>query len=249
MAVRITPMIKFLLITCFATFIVQQTADRFYGADLMGWLALVPYGFVNGHRFWQIFTYAFLHADVMHLFLNLLMLVFIGGELEASWGARRFLQYYFTCSMAGGALYLFFQLLMSGDGLRTPMVGASGAIYGLLTAYGILYGERTLLFMMLFPMKAKHFVLILGGVELMQGVFGSTSSLLSSTAHLGGMVAGFIYLWTRATLSISKKAGRKFSFAGTASKVFKKKTHLKLVVSNEKKDPKNPTNSDPKTWH
>src|SRR4051794_15813737 len=107
MPIRLTKAVKVLLITCFVVFLVQQTADQFMGGNVTYWLGLVPSEFVLKFRFWQIFTYAFLHGDVMHLFLNLMMLAFIGGELEAAWGTAKFLRYYFLCSISAGFVYLF----------------------------------------------------------------------------------------------------------------------------------------------
>lgn len=245
MAIRLTKAVKALLILCFVAFVVQQTGDR-YGANFLGWLGLVPYGFVVEHRFWQIVTFAFLHGDVMHLFLNMMMLVFIGGELEATWGTARFLRFYFLCSVSAGLLYLILQLVFWGDaGLQTPMVGASGAIYGLLMAYGLLFGERVLLFMMLFPMKAKHFVWILAAMEFMTTVYAGRGGL-ASAAHLGGMATGFLYLWGRAAWVVFHKRhaeGRKLS---RREKKRKAAEHLRLVINNDEKDK---SAEDPKVWH
>jgi membrane associated rhomboid family serine protease len=124
------------------------------------------------------------------------------------------------------------------------MVGASGAIYGCLMAYGLLFGERVLLFMMLFPMKAKHFIWVLAGVEFLSTVFSGRGGL-SSAAHIGGMLAGVGYLWfTRNRAGSRPKArapaaGRKFALPS-------KKKHLKLIVDNDSDDDRDPND---KTWH
>jgi membrane associated rhomboid family serine protease len=246
MLIRLTRAVKVILIACFAAFIVQQTGDQFFGTELQSWFALIPSAFVLEYRFWQIFTYAFLHGDVMHLFLNLMMLVFIGGELESVWGTRRFVFYYFFCSICAGLLYLFLQMVVwRGTGLYTPMVGASGAIYGLLMAYGLIFGERVLLFMMLFPMKAKHFVWILAAIEFMTTVYSGRGGL-ASAAHLGGMVAGLGYLWGKAYLSLAKK--RRAQGLTLTGKVRKKRSsqHLKLVINNEREEE---SDDEPRTWH
>ncbi len=257
MSIRLTPAVKALLIACFAAFIVQHTVDQFIGGDLQGWLALVPSGFVVGHRFWQILTYPFLHADVMHLFLNLMMLAFIGGELEAVWGTARFVRFFFLCTTSAGALYLLLQLFVwGGAGLQMPMMGASGGIYGLLMAYGLIFGERVLLFMMLFPMKAKHFVWILAAVEFMSTVFSGRGGL-SGAAHLGGMAAGGAFLWGRAAWAVYKRrkgeeeAKRPKRRRGASD-------HLRLVVNRPGSRPglgddddqkKGPGGGNPTTWH
>lgn len=246
MPIRITPAVKALLIACFGIFVVQQTSDLYLGGNVTDFFGLKPTAFVNQHYFWQVITYAFLHGDPMHLFLNLIMLVFIGGELEAHWGTARFVRYYFFCSISAGLLYLGLQLVLwRGDSV---MVGASGALYGLLMAYGLIFGERVLLFMLLFPMKAKQFVWILAGIEFMTTVF-SRNGGLSSAAHLGGMAAGFIYLWAQTAWSVAarRRAENRMLRGQGASK--RKKGHLRLVTDRK------PTSGDendadhPKTWH
>jgi len=253
MPIRLTPAVKVLLIACIAGFVLQQTADQFFGGNWLAGLALVPSGFILKHQLWQLVTYAFLHADVMHLFFNLMMLVFIGGELEAVWGSRRFLKFYFFCSISAGLLYLFLQLLvLRGDGLHQPMVGASGAIFGLLAAYGILFSERTLLFMLVFPMKAKQFVLVLGAIELMSTIFSSRSGL-SSAAHLGGMLAGVGYLYGGALFRGLWQQRQDRAGKGRRASKKRSASHLRLVINNPADAPKeferDDADDDPKTWH
>ncbi len=259
MPFQLTPTVKALVIACFAFFLIQKTGDQFFGTHIVGQLGLVPAGFVLDKKFWQLFTYPFLHGDVMHLFFNMMMLVFIGGEIEAVWGRNRFLRYFAFCAGMAGLSYLGIQLFVWGDeGLRVPMIGASGAIYGLLVAYGILFAERTLLFMMLFPVKAKWLVVILGAIEFLTGIYSGRGGL-ASVAHLAGMVAGVVYLWSGAAYRVWKRkqanrpAKPKATFRQRAAKVLnRRKGHLKLVVDNDNKDwdkqePKG--KGDPKTWH
>jgi membrane associated rhomboid family serine protease len=239
-----------LLIACFGIFIVQQTIDQFFGGHLLEFFGLVPRSFIFEGKIWQLFTYSFLHADIMHLMLNLMMLAFIASDLELQWGRRAFLIYYFFCATAAGLLYLLLQLFVwKGAGIETPMVGASGAIYGCLMAYGILFGERTLLFMMLFPMKAKHFIWVLAAVEFLSTIFSGRGGL-ASAAHIGGMIAGLAYLWIQTRMIIArrresegspkKKGSGRFGLPG-------KKKHLKLVVGNKGGDDER--DSGNKTWH
>jgi membrane associated rhomboid family serine protease len=248
MPIRITPAVKFLLISIFAMFIIQNTVDQFMDGNILGTFGLVPAGFVMQFRFWQLFTYVFLHGDVMHLFLNLMMLAFIGGELEAVWGTKRFSIYFFFCSVMAGIFYLLLQLFISKEGLLyTPMVGASAGIYGLLIAYGLIFGERVLLFMLLFPMKAKHFIWILAAIEFMSTVFSPRGGV-ASAAHLGGMIAGFGYLYARASWIIAKRRRDEgLSIFGGAKKK-KRPKHLKLIINKPSDDDEDPDNS-PKTWH
>jgi membrane associated rhomboid family serine protease len=244
---RLSPSVKILLIACFLAFLVQQTIDQFFGGHLQAFFGLVPRGFMFEGRIWQLVTYPFLHADPLHLILNMMMLAFTASDLEFKWGRKSFLIYYFFCAAMAGVLYLLLQLWgWQGSGIDTPMVGASGAIYGCLMAYGIIFGERTLLFMMLFPMKAKHFIWVLAGVEFLSTIFSGRGGL-SSAAHVGGMIAGLGYLWVQARLQIAgrraasspaKKSSGKFGLPSS------KKKHLKLVIDNEEE-----RDSNKKTWH
>jgi membrane associated rhomboid family serine protease len=147
--------------------------------------------------------------------------------------------------LGAGITFLIFQTLFWTNGL-TPLVGASGGIYALLVAYAILFGERTMLFMMMFPMKAKQFVLVLVAVEFLSTIFSRDGGgLLSGIAHLGGMGFGFAYLWFTAFWRARQKTQELFGKKSSKSK--KSPGHLKLVVgqkgSEDKKD------RDPKTWH
>lgn len=249
MQMRLSPTVKILLIVCFVVFLIQQTTDQFFGGHLLQFFGLVPRGFMFEGRVWQIFTYPFLHSDPLHLILNMMMLAFIASDLEFQWGRKRFLQYYFFCAVAAGLLYLLLQLwIWGGSGIATPMVGASGAIYGCLMAYGILFGERQLLFMMLFPMKAKHFIWVLAGVEFLSTVFSGRGGL-SSAAHIGGMLAGLGYLWTQTRILASRrKAEGAPKKRPTAARfgIPSKKKHLKLIVDNKDEDDRDP---DDQTWH
>ena len=272
---RLTRAVKVLAIACLGAFLVQKTIDQFFGGNLLSWLGLVPSAFAFQFRFWQLLTYSFLHADVSHLVLNLAMLVFVGAEIEQLWGTRRFLIYYFSCATAAGVFYLILQgFIWGGAGANSPLVGASGGIYGLLMAYGLLFAERTLLFMMVFPMKAKHFVWLLVGLEFLTTVFGNApGQAFSGLAHLGGLFGGFLFLWGQAQLKI--RARRKGSEGGSSSggafgrrrSSSRSAAHLKLVIDNDaKEDPKHKKSSggrpssvlsddedegpqEPKTWH
>lgn len=249
MIFRLTPCVKFFLISGVVCFVIQQTVDLYFGGNLLHVFGLVPAAIIFKMYFWQLFTYVFLHGDVLHLLLNLLMLAFIGAELEALWGSVRFLKYYFFCAMSAGIFYLLMQLVFwKNTGIYTPMVGASAGIYGLLLAYGLIFGERVFLFMLFFPMKAKHFIWILAGVEFLTTAF-SVRGGVSSIAHLGGMLAGFCYLLVRATWQLRKNRKKE---AKNTIKQHKSPNHLKLIIDNEKKikpDPWSDVDKDPKTWH
>ena len=235
MPIRISPTLKKLLIIYIVVFVVTSAGDKFMGTNLMSWLSLSAYGVFHG-RIWQFITYSFLHSDVMQLVLNLLVLAFVGSDIEALWGTRKFLTYYAFCTIMAGLCFLLLQGVSATGGF-VPLTGATAGIYGLLLAYGILFPDREMLFMMLLPMKAKQFVWVLAGMEFLQALFSPTQGAMVAVASLSGMGAGFIYLWLQA---------KGFRFKNPKSaKSFKKGSHLRLV----KNEPKNEDRPDPKTWH
>jgi membrane associated rhomboid family serine protease len=248
--IRLTPAVKWLLIASFAMFLIQQTVDQFFGGNLLGVFALVPGSVIYHFHIWQLFTYSFIHSDVLHVFFNLMMLAFIGTDLEATWGTARFLKFYFFCTTFAGLTYLFLAVVVHGN-MGAPMVGASGGIYGLLMAYGLIYGERLMLFMMLFPLKAKNFVWILAAAEFFSTLFAGRSGL-SSLAHLGGMAAGYGYLWGRATWIVMSRQRQEGASTSRRTKRLKS-SHLKLIKGEPEITPPDDGGDDgrqnPKTWH
>ena len=226
--VQTTRAVKFLMISCVSLFLIQLIGDTFFGTQIKETLGLVPSRFFERGSVWQIFTYMFMHADLFHILFNMLILWMIGSELEAGWGTKEFVKFYFICGVAAGLFYLMVQAFFRGTAINhVPMVGSSGAIYGLLVAYGIIYSERQMLFMMVFPMKAKHFVFILAGIEFISTVF-YTNSGIANAAHLGGMIVGFTYLLLKAYFRIRKKQ------KGLPPQKRRKlrTSHLKLIVNN-----------------
>lgn len=242
MPIRITDTIKKMLITYGVIFVLQQAIDQFMGGHIRNWFALIPAEVLNG-KIWQVFTYSFLHADVLHLVLNLMILAFMGGEIEAMWGRKKFLAFYFFCATLAGLVYLLLQLLIWNPVyLGLPMVGASGGIYGLLVAYAVMFAEREMLFMMMFPMKAKHFILILAGMEFLQAMFSGQGGL-GAIAHLSGMGAGLLFMYLQARSIRSRKSGA----AGSTSSSKKSSNHLRLVKSEPSEDDE--SGNGPRTWH
>jgi membrane associated rhomboid family serine protease len=165
-------------------------------------LSLIPSWVIKGAVIWQPVTYLFLHSPLgfSHILFNMLSLWWFGSDLERDWGTKRFLNYYFFCGVGAGLCDVAVRLLLGNErDLITPTIGASGAIYGLLLAFGILYPNRTILLYFLFPIPARIFVLILGGITFLS-TFGAAGSGISHMAHLGGMIFGFYYLTFRPRL-------------------------------------------------
>ena len=163
--------------------------DYFLGPWFTQLLALWPLG--HGFLPWQVLTYAFLHGSIGHLFFNMLGLWMFGAELERVWGTKRFIQFYAASVLTAAATQL---VMTSLSGSVYPTVGASGGLFGLLLAFGMMFPDRII--MPLFPpipMKAKIFVALYGGLELFLGVTGSRSGV-AHFAHLGGMLGGFLMI-------------------------------------------------------
>jgi membrane associated rhomboid family serine protease len=184
--------VKWLLIINTACFILKELLSPRFANDI-GLLALVPVTVVYHYTVWQLVTYLFLHKDVWHLVWNMLALWMFGTPLERDWGTRRFLKYYFICGIGAGVCDVLLNAAIGNWGGAT--IGASGAIYGLLLAFGVCYPEQIVLMFLLFPMKAKYFVMIFAAIELWMSM--SVNSGVSNIAHLGGMAVGFVYLKSR----------------------------------------------------
>jgi membrane associated rhomboid family serine protease len=144
---------------------------------------------------WQLLTYGFLHGGVTHLFFNMLALLMFGAPLEATWGSRRFAIYYFTCIAGAGLVQLVVATSAAqGAGGAYPTVGASGGVFGLLLAYGMLFpNHRVMLLIPPIPMKAWMLVVGYGALELVLGVTGTRPGV-AHFAHLGGMAFGFFLI-------------------------------------------------------
>jgi membrane associated rhomboid family serine protease len=138
---------------------------------------------------WQLVTYMFLHGSFMHILFNMLALWMFGTQLEGDWGSAEFAKYYFFTGIGAGIT-----TAVIFPNQFFPTVGASGAIYGLLLAYGASYPNRPIFLYFLFPIPAKYFVIIFGVIELFMG-FTGTRSGIAHFAHLGGILFGLIYLW------------------------------------------------------
>ena len=166
----------------------------------------------------------FVHSSgVFHILFNMFALYMFGSELERLWGPRFFLTYYAVCGIGAGLIYLLciglalvFHISPGGLGLGVPMVGASGAIFGILLAYGLLFGDRIIYFMMLFPIKARYFTALIGLIEFVSLLNSGTGGTVSHLAHLSGFAAGFLFLQSG---KILQKAGRAYQRKSAGFKI------------------------------
>jgi membrane associated rhomboid family serine protease len=158
-------------------------------------LGLWPAAVVGDLQVWRVATYMFLHGGVFHLLFNMLVLWMFGTELERIWGTRGFLKFYFVTGVGAGVLTVLFSVLpidIAGEIQQSLVIGASGAIYGLLLAYGLYFPDRPILMALLFPIPAKYFVMIIGAIALYSSL-GTTGGVAHAT-HLGGLIVGYLYL-------------------------------------------------------
>jgi len=178
------PAIKNLMIIMGAVFLVQML--------VRGWIeiyfGLVPILVWEKYFLWQLFTYMFLHGSFFHILFNLLALWMFGGELENYWGSKKFLFYFFFCGIGAGICTVVltpYQFI--------PVIGASGAIYGILLAFGWLFPNRLIYVYFLFPIPAKYFVIIFGLIEFFSSIGGAGGGVAHLT-HLGGLLFGILYM-------------------------------------------------------
>jgi membrane associated rhomboid family serine protease len=185
----LTPAIKNLMIIMGIVFLLQEVVSRM----MVVYLGLLP-GFVWYELYlWQLFTYIFLHGDIPHILFNLLALWMFGGELENLWGSKRFLFYFFFCGIGAGMITVLCTIILTPQYQLVPVIGASGAIYGILLAFGWLFPNRPIYVYFLFPIPAKYFVAIFGFLEFIYFSRGGGGGI-SHITHLGGLFFGFVYM-------------------------------------------------------
>jgi len=187
------PTIKKLMIIMGAVFfldmMVRDWADSIDYYSYLRFFGLVPLWVWTKYYLWQLITYIFLHGDVSHVLFNLLALWMFGGEIENYWGSKKFLFYFFFCGIGAAICTVIFSPYQ-----RTPVIGASGAIYGILLAFGWLFPNRLIYIYFLFPIPAKYFVVLYGFLEFIYASRGGTGGGVAHLTHLGGLLFGLIYM-------------------------------------------------------
>ncbi len=253
------PVLKTIMIVNLSIFVIQHfmlatftmggvPIDRL----IVHYFALQPLfdgsSFISGSNFfpWQLISYQFLHAGFWHIFFNLFVLWMFGSELENEWGSGKFLTFYLIAGIGAGLVQLFISPML---GSIAPTVGASGAVYGILLAFGLTNPERPIfMFPFFIPIKAKYFVLIMIGIELIFGF--SVSDSVARFAHLGGAATGFLLLKFGDRLRIYRFAERffknrssnntSFGFGGYESQTTHQTRFHKFYRSEESKQESKP---------
>jgi len=176
--------IRWIIIANVGIFIAQQLA----GPEFVHLFGLVPRNLISKFWVWQLGTYLFLHGGIFHLLFNMFVLWMFGSSIEKAWGSKAFLKYYFLTGIGAGITNALFTPNSS-----IPIIGASGAIYGVLVAFAMLFPEATVYLYFIIPLTARQMVILFVVIEFLASL-SSASSHIANLAHLGGMVTGYIYL-------------------------------------------------------
>lgn len=183
-----TPAVKTLVIACGIGFALQ-VFDQFAGApSFTDKFGLIPYLVTQKFFLWQLVTYIFLHGGFFHILFNMFALYMFGSELEQLWGTKYFTKFFFICGIGAGIT-----TVIASPSSMVATIGASGGIFGVLLAYGILFPNRIIYLYMVIPVPAKWFVLVMGVITFLSSMSASGSGI-AHIAHLGGMIFGFLYL-------------------------------------------------------
>lgn len=189
-----SPAVKMLVIANVTAYLAASIVP-----EMIARLGLRPAAVFEDLAVWQMVTYLFLHAPlpaIGHLLFNMLALWMFGTELERTWGTRFFVKYYFVTGLGAAATVLLWSIspLPGAEAIYDERtIGASGAIYGILLAYALYFPNREIYLYLLFPIKVKYFVMIVGAIAFLSSL-GSGGSGVAHTAHLGGLVVGYLYL-------------------------------------------------------
>jgi rhomboid family protein len=186
--------VKWLLVSNIAVFVVGFFAGLLGLDRPFAVLALVPIQVVRNLFIWQLATYMFLHGGFWHITWNMLALWMFGADLERDWGSRRFVQFYFFCGIGAGICVVLANFSLPQGNPLLPTIGSSGAIFGVLLAYAMMYPDRQILFSFLIPIQAKYFVMIIGVITFMSSF--QPGNGVSNFAHLGGLLFGYLFLRT-----------------------------------------------------
>ena len=180
---------KGIIVACVALWLLEQLVGRSGQGQIEHYFALSHRGLISGSSFffWQPFTYMFLHDPdgLLHILFNMLLLWWTGPSVEAALGRRRFVHLYVWAGVLGGLAHLLFMP-------SRPVVGASAAIMGVMVVFAVLFPNVRFLFMFVFPMKAKHMVMLMIGIDLLISMRGGSG--VASIAHLGGALFGYLFL-------------------------------------------------------
>lgn len=180
--------VKALVILNVGVFVLQVFDGFAGGGMLVNSFGLRPADVTGRFFLWQLVTYLFLHGGFLHILFNMFLLWMFGSELERTWGTKEFYRFFFVCGIGAGIL-----TVIVSPRSPIPTIGASGAIYGIMLAYGLTFPRRVILVWGILPVRALHLALIMIGIAFLSSI-GSTGGGIAHVAHLGGAAFGYIYL-------------------------------------------------------
>lgn len=235
-----TPGVKKLMIINGAIFIFQKIAGIISPGTIEQIFGLSHLGLYYQFKIWQIFTYMFLHGSWMHIIFNLLGLWMFAGELEQNWGTKSFIKYYLYCGAGAGFFIMLMNFVVFSKYSVSPItIGASGAIYAVLLAYGITWPNREILLYFIIPIKIKYLVIGFGLIEF----FGTlstatgTGSNISHIGHLGGIISGLVYIFLIRKSRSRGSSGKNNGFVGKkikTARLKKKKQEIETRIKAKK---------------
>ncbi|MBI5203251.1 MAG: rhomboid family intramembrane serine protease [Elusimicrobia bacterium] len=221
--------IKALAIANAAGFLLSQIV----GGEFYRLFGLVPFHVVTDRWIWQPLTYLFIHGTFMHLLFNVFALWMFGMPVEAQWGSKEFLKFYFLCGIGAGLLSVAL-----GPGSHYPIIGASGAVYGLLVAFAMLYPDAVIYLYFFFPVKAAHMAIIFGLIEFFASATNATPGV-ARFAHLAGMGIGYLYIrwWWIAKIRVKGLWGELTKTGGAARERSPRRSSRKAEAAAPASDP------------
>lgn len=234
---------KVIIILTVALFLANTIASQFAGFSLIPFLGLSYQGMLSGN-FFQVLTYPFLGTGLFEVVLNCLMLWLMGSEFEINWGIKKYLIFLTSVILGAGILMLLISGVTQSSALQSfSLTGLSGVVTSLCVAYAFLYPDRIFSFMMVIPVKAKFFCLILAAISFYQGFF--TTYGAGAWSQLGAMGMGFLYMWLT-----TKNSKKRISRDGQAMDYWSKRKKSKANLSIVRDDGEKQNNDDkPKYWH
>lgn len=226
---------KYIIGILVGSFLIQTILNSTAGINLAPYLGLSSGRFFNGYIY-QLFTYPLLTRGLLEVVFNALIIWFLGSELETLWGRKKYLSFMASAVITSGVIYLFvsFFFLSNTAVFSYPLGGFAGIASALCVGYAILFPNQIFTFMLLFPMKAKYFCMILVGMELYQGFFSPAGA--QAWGHLGAILGGYLYM-----LVISHPATKNILGGGGGHQKRRARTkaeraHLKIVQDMDDND-------------
>jgi len=222
---RIPSGIKWLLIINLAIFVLELLDSSRYLIDLFG---LTPSDVLTGPLVYQVGTYMFLHSpgSLMHILFNMLMLWMFGAEIERMWGTRKFLRFYLMTGIIAG----IFTVIVTPFS-NTPVIGASGAVLGVLVAFAVLWPDRRVYLYFLIPVKVKYLMIFIVGLDLLFA-FANSGDNVAHWTHLGGAIFGFLYMKGGGSISALKSRVKGAKFRRDDRKAVEKREKSDKLMSD-----------------